>query len=192
VFQQVEGPVDWGAVCLACLTALLLLMAAAFFRRPGPALLVAVSVAVVQGALWLFTPWATEVYADATGLPMREFPAPAPVMPSWIPMSVVVAALVIEAGLALARARHWPARVATTLCGALAATVLAALVPLQRALLFDFPLPPFADVVLYLVPGCVAALAFGALAGIVAWRFGLVLRQLDRPSSNTTALGATA
>jgi hypothetical protein len=197
-FQRLgQGLVDWVVVCVSCLTALLLLMAMALFRRPGSALLVAVAVAMVQALLWLFTPWATEAYADSVGLPMRDFVATWPILPSWIPMTVVVAALFLEGARALARSRRWSARVVTPICGAVASAVLAGLIPVQQALLNDVPLPGFIEVVVFVAATCLAAAVLGAPAGVAAWRLGLMLRGLDRPKattaeSGTAASGATA
>ncbi|WP_419707222.1 hypothetical protein [Promicromonospora sp. NFX87] len=117
VFQQVPGVIDWITVCVAGLTALLLVMAMALFQRTGAALLVSVAVAALQVVLWLFTPWATHAYADSVGLPMRDFVAPVPIVPSWIPVSVVVAALILEGARALGRSRRWSARVVMPLWG---------------------------------------------------------------------------
>jgi hypothetical protein len=191
-FQRLgQGLVDWVVVCVSCLTALLLLVAMALFRRPGSALLVAVAVAMVQALLWLFTPWATEAYADSVGLPMRDFVATWPILPSWIPMTVVVAALFLEGARALARSRRWSARVVTPICGAVASAVLAGLIPVQQALLNDVPLPGFIEVVVFVAATCLAAAVLGAPAGVAAWRLGLMLRGLDRPKA-TTADSRTA
>lgn len=186
-FQQVGGPVDIVSACVACLTVLTLVTATALFRRKGAALLVAAALAAIQLPLWLITPWATRIYADVVGLPMRDFTAPQPIMPGWIPMSVVVAALLVDGAWLLVQARHWPARAAVPVFAGMAAAVLAVLIPLQQAILFEVPLPGFLEVVVYVAPAFVVAGGVGALAGVAARRLGLMLRLLDASPAGVTA-----
>lgn len=191
--QQVGGVIDLVTVCIACLTVSLLYTAMALFRRPGAALLVAVTVLVVQAVLWLVTPWATETYADVMGLPMREFLFPYPVMPSWIPTGVVIVALLLEGARALARSRDWSARVVTPIWGAVASAVLAVLIPVQQLVLYYDLIPEGEDNGPQVLLTVLTAAALGALTGVGGWRLGLMLRVLDRPTEpRTTALGATA
>ena len=186
-FQQISGPVDIVSACVACLTVLTLVTATALFRRPGAALLVAAALAAIQLPLWLVTPWATSTYADAVGLPMRDFTAPQPIMPGWIPLSVVVAALLVEAAWLLVRARRWSPGAAVPVSGAVAAATLAVLIPLQQAILFEVPLPGFLDIVVYIAPTFVVAAGIGALAGVAARRLGFMLRLLGTSPAGVAA-----
>ncbi|MDG4771834.1 hypothetical protein [Solwaraspora sp. WMMD792] len=186
-FQQAGGPVDLVAVCIACLTVLTLVTATVLVRRPGAALSVAVTLAAIQLLLWLITPWATSTYADAVGLPMRDFTSPQPVMPSWIPLSTVGAALLVELAWLIARARRVSAKPVLPLFAAVGAGLLAVLIPLQQAVLFGVQLPGFVEIVVYIAPTVLVAAAVGAATGILARRVGQMLRLLD-----TSALGVAA
>ncbi|GAB3462775.1 hypothetical protein [Actinophytocola sediminis] len=195
--QRVSGAIDLVTVCVAGLTVSLLLTAMALFRRPGAALMVAVTVVVGQAALWLFTPWATETYASAVGLPMRDFLFPHPIMPSWIPTGVVVVALLLEGARVLARSRRWSARVVAPVWGAVASAILAVLIPLQQLMLYRDLIPAGEDNGQQVLFTCLLAAVLGALGGVAGWRLGLLLRVLDRPTTTvteprTTTLGATA
>lgn len=190
--QDVGGVVDLVTVCITCLTVSLLFTAMALFRRPGSALLVAVTVCVVQAGLWVFTPWATQTYADAVGLPMREFRFPNPVMPGWIPTGVIIVALILEGARVLARSRHWSARSVAPIWGAVASAVLSVLVPLQQLVLYSDLIPEGGEDngAQVLFTGGVAV-AIGALAGVVGWRLGTMLRVLGRPTTTVGELRTT-
>ncbi|WP_199440923.1 hypothetical protein [Umezawaea beigongshangensis] len=173
-FQDADGAFDAVDTSIAFTTVLLLVVAVSYFRRPGAALLAGGAVAALQAVLWVFTPWATYTYADAVGLPVRDYVDRVPGLPSLIPMSLLGVALLLEGALRVARASGWSARVVAPLCGAVATALVAALAPLQRTLLFDAPLPEFG----YVAPTAIVALVLGALAGLLGWRFGLTLRAI--------------
>lgn len=187
--QQVsQGLVDWGSVAVACLTTSFLLVVLVTFRRGGAVLLSAAALAVLQGGLWLFTPWATETYAGSLGVLMREFTAGFPIHPSWIPTAgVVVAALLLEGLRARARSREWSARVVAPVAGAVGSGVIAVLGPIQGAILYGVPLPGPAALVLFLAPSVAAAVVLGALAGVVGWRLGEMVRALAPAGAAPTA-----
>ncbi|GAA4012324.1 hypothetical protein GCM10022247_38640 [Allokutzneria multivorans] len=157
-------------ISIAFTTVMLLLTATSFFRRPGAALLTAVTVAGVQAVLWVFTPWATTTYADSVGLPVRDYVEGVPAMPNLIPMSLLGVALVVE----LARRGRWSARVLAPTLGAVGAVVITALAPVQRLITRGFPIVDLGALALT----CVVAALFGLLAGFLGWRFGVMLRAL--------------
>jgi hypothetical protein len=173
-FQDADGTFDAVDTSIAFTTVLLLMTAVSHFRRPGAALLAAGAVVALQAVLWVFTPWATYAYADAVGLPVRDYVDPVPALPSLIPMCLLGVALLLEGVLRPARANGWSARVVAPACGAVAAAVVAALAPVQRALLVDAPLPEPG----YAALTAAVALVLGALAGFLGWRFGLTLRAI--------------
>ncbi|MFB9905704.1 hypothetical protein ACFFQA_17360 [Allokutzneria oryzae] len=159
-------------ISIAFTTVTLLVTATSFFRRPGAALLAAATVAVLQAVLWVFTPWAAHTYADSVGLPVRDYVEGVPAMPNLIPMSLLGVALIVEALLFLARRNGWSARVVAPLSGAVGAFAITALAPVQRAITREFSFGDFG----YTALTCAVAALLGLLAGVLGWRFGLVLR----------------
>jgi hypothetical protein len=153
--------VDVGA---AFLCVVVLVTSVCVLDRPGSAIGIAVVVAATQAVLWWFSPWASRVYADAIGLPVRDYIDGVPVHPALIPMVLIVIGALVGV---LRRAPVW-------LVGALSGGVLAVCAPLQEAWLYGSPAPE--------IPGILGtaavAVVVGALAGFLGTRFGEMLRQL--------------
>ncbi|MDX8033329.1 hypothetical protein SK803_24185 [Lentzea sp. BCCO 10_0856] len=158
------GLVNPVSVGTAFFSVMILFMAAGALNRRGGALAVGVSVAVLQAVFWWFSPWAARVYADASGLPLRDYTDGIPGLPNMIPMCLVIVAVAVEL---LHRVPAW-------IPGALGGAIIAACVPLQRVLVYGAPFPVnaryFATIVL--------AAAFAAGAATLGRRFGQMLRHL--------------
>jgi hypothetical protein len=152
------------SVGTAFFSVMILFMAASALNRRGGALAVAVVVAVLQAVFWWFSPWAARVYADASGLPLRDYVDDVPGLPNLIPMCLVIVAVAVEL---LHRLPAWTS-------GALAGAIIAACVPLQRVIVWGGPFPVNGR---YIATIVVAAL-FGAAAGALGRRFGQMLRHL--------------
>jgi hypothetical protein len=142
---------------------LLMMMCARALGRPVVAVGVAVVVAVIQAFLWWFDPWATAVYADAIALPMRDYIDGVPNHPAMIPMVLIVVGGLIAI----------PHGLPAWLVGAISGTVIGVVVPLQQAWLYDDDLPGLPTVLIF----AAASKFLGALAGMLATRFGEMLRQ---------------
>ncbi|SES30952.1 hypothetical protein [Lentzea albida] len=158
------GPVNTVNAGSAFFSVMILFMGAYVLNRRGGALAVGVVVAFLQALFWWFSPWATEVYADATGLPLRDYVDGIPGLPNMIPMSLLLVAVAVEL------LRGLPAWVA----GALGGVIITALAPLQRMLTYGSNFPALQRYVATVVAGAV----LGALAGMLGRRFGQMLRHL--------------
>lgn len=168
------GSVDTVTVGLSFLCVLVVVMGARLLDRPGGALGVGIAVAAMQAVFWWFSPWATETYADAIGLPMRDQVDGVPALPALMPMCLLLVALLIEGLLALGRRDGRSPRVFGLLAGALGGLLVAGLQPVQDAWLYGRGYPPVAGIVATVVAGVV----FGAAGGLLGVRFGGMLRHL--------------
>ncbi|MGO1056183.1 hypothetical protein [Crossiella sp. CA198] len=171
--QIPTGPVEPLAAGTAFLAALILILGARLLDRPGGALGVAAVLAALQAVFWWFSPWAARVYADAIGLPVRDYVDGVPDLPSLWPLSLLVVGGLVELLLGVTR-RGGNLRRAGWLAGGVAGLVVGGLAPVQTVLLRSLPLPG-ADV---LIATAVAGLVLGAVGGFLAVRFGGMLRQL--------------
>lgn len=166
-----DGTVDPVEIGVTFMSVLILMMGAGALTRRGGALAVALVVAALQGVFWWFSPWAARVYADATGLPVRDYVDGVPALPSMIPMSLLIVAVAVEL------LRKLPAVVS----GAVAGLIISACGPLQDMLVYDASLPRTSTYIITVVIGTV----FGALAGMLGKRFGQMLRHLA-PAKETS------
>lgn len=164
------SPVSVGTAFFAVM---ILFMGGHALSRRGGLLAVGVVVAVLQAVFWWFSPWAAEVYANASGLPLRDYTDGIPGLPNMIPMCLVVVALAAEL---LHRLPVW-------IAGAVGGALIAACVPLQRLLVGG---GTFVVSGRYLTTIAVA-LVFGALAAMLGRRFGQMLRHLAPVKENSHA-----
>ncbi|ANZ40180.1 hypothetical protein BBK82_33270 [Lentzea guizhouensis] len=160
-----NGVVNSITVGAAFFSVMILLMAGNALNRRGGALAVAVAVALLQAVFWWFSPWATEVYANATGLPLRDYADGVPALPNLIPMALVLVAVAAEL---LHKLPAW-------IPGALGGVIITACAPLQNMLVHGGGRFPALDRYLATIA---AGAVFGALAGMAGRRFGLTLRHL--------------
>lgn len=159
-----NGLVNSVSVGSAFLSVMILFVAAHALNRRGGALLVAVIVAALQALFWWFSPWAAKAYADATGLPLRDYADGIPGLPSMIPMCLVVVALAMEL---LHKLPAW-------ITGAAGAVIVTACAPLQRIVTQGGSFPAVDRYVATIVVGA----AFAAAAGLLGRRMGQMLRHL--------------
>ncbi|MFD4635795.1 hypothetical protein ACFWN2_00700 [Lentzea sp. NPDC058436] len=159
------GPVNTVNAGSAFFSVMILFMGAYVLNRRGGALTVGIVVALLQAVFWWFSPWATEVYANATGLPLRDYVDGVPGLPNMIPMSLVLVAVVVEL------LRGLPAWIT----GAAGGLIITALAPLQRMLTYGSNFPAIDRYAATVVAGVV----LGALAGMLGRRFGHMLRHLS-------------
>lgn len=173
--SQVDiGNLNTVTIGLSFLCVLIVVMGARLLDRPGGALGVAVPVAVLQAVYWWFSPWATETYANAIGLPMRDYVDGVPGLPALMPMCLLLVALVIEGLLAVGRRDGRSLRTFGLLAGAVGGLLVAGLDPVQRAWLHGNGYPSVSS----MVGTAVAGLVFGAAGGLLGVRFGGMLRHL--------------
>ncbi|SDF75879.1 hypothetical protein SAMN05216553_103134 [Lentzea fradiae] len=168
-----DGLVDAITVGSGFLAVAVLFAGAHVLNRRGAALAIGAVVAAVQTVLWFFSPWAAEVYADAMGLPLRDYLEGYPGMPSMIPMSLILVAVVVEV---LRAAPPW-------VPGLVGGAVIAALAPVQNSLVQGSGFPGADKFLVTVVVGA----AFGALAGMLGHRFGQMMRHLAPEKENRHA-----
>jgi hypothetical protein len=168
------GAVDAVTVGMTFFAVLLVLMGAAFLRRPGGAVAVAAILAAIQGLFWWFSPWAARAYADLVGLPVRDYVAGVPVMPALMPICLVLVAALIEPLLRVGLRTGGSGGRISLPAGGIAGLLVAVCQPLQRAWVYSTAAPAASTVIATGVAGA----AFGVLAGFLGWRFGGMLRLL--------------
>ncbi|MET0134535.1 MAG: hypothetical protein ABW215_13205 [Kibdelosporangium sp.] len=151
-------------VGVAFMSVLPILMGARALDRKGGAFGVGAVVAVLQAVFWWFSPWAAEVYATATGLPVRDYVDGVPALPAMIPMILIVVGALIEL---LHMLPAW-------LLGAAGGLIIAISLPLQRVWVYSSSFPTLSSILVTSAFG----LGFGALAGFLGARFGEMLRTL--------------
>jgi hypothetical protein len=165
-----SGTVNAVNVGAAFLSVLIVMIGAYVLDRPGGAIGVAAVVAVIQGVFWWFSPWAARAYADATGLPVRDYVEGVPSLPSFIPMCLLVVAVITEV----------TRRLPVWLVGAIGGLIVAGCAPLQSAWVHGRSLPNTTSIVVTAIVG----LVFGAAAGLLGRRLGEMLRQLVPAKEN--------
>lgn len=166
-----RGIVNSVNVGIAFLTVMILIMAGHALSRRGGALAVAVLVAVIQAVFWWFSPWAAEVYANATGLPLRDYADGVPALPAMIPMCLVIVAVAVE----LLR------KVPAPIVGAVGGLIVTLCAPVQSVIVYGSSFPRTSSYVVTVILGTV----LGALAGLLGRRFGQMLRHLA-PAKETS------
>ncbi|QLH19499.1 hypothetical protein [Streptomyces sp. Rer75] len=172
-FGALPLPVEPDLVGNILLSTLLLIMGTLTIGRRSTALTTAVTLGVLQFILWWFSPWAARVYADSTGLPLRDnLGDNPPELPSEIPVFMLFAAATITALLWLSRKRGWSGRIAPQIVGAGGGAVIGLSLPIQSAL-FGGSGPTPAELLTMTAVG----LATGVLAGYLAARLAVLLRE---------------
>ncbi|WP_424187361.1 hypothetical protein ACOBQX_05995 [Actinokineospora sp. G85] len=101
-----------------------------------------------------------------------------PVMPALMPMALLPIAALVE--VLTARARRSGARWLPAATGALTGALVAGLQGVQDALVYGYAVPGLAAI----APTAAAGLLLGALAGVLGWRFGRMLRLVN-PTPST-------
>ncbi|WP_020386204.1 hypothetical protein [Kribbella catacumbae] len=153
-------------LALVAFGVLLVTAVAGALRRPSAVAWIALSTSAVTAVMWYFGPVATNVYADALGLGMRDYAAGYPAMAITMPFALPVAALVLAVGFRYAAARNYRPQVVLPALGA-AAGVLVAL---------GYVLIPVLDT----PPATLAPAALvGALAAWIGWQLGSLGREIS-------------
>ncbi|MDR7274732.1 hypothetical protein [Catenuloplanes atrovinosus] len=182
MLEAVEDlPTGFNAVLVASafFTTLCLVLAAGVSSRPAYAVTVAATLGAMQLVLWFFAPWASRVYADSTGLPLRDnLEASPPELAGEAPIFLLVTALAIAAVLAYGRRASASPRWIPQLAGAAGGLLVAVSMDAQIALIGNGPLAAPGQ----LVANALAGLAAGALAGFLGWRFAGMLRGPAHPA----------
>jgi hypothetical protein len=176
--SEVPLPIDPVLLGIILCAPTLLIMSAALLGR-GTAIRIAVVLGVMQGILWWFSPWAAESYAKLVGLPLRDvLSAEPPVLPSTIPMFLIVAAVTTEGFFALGRSGRLRPAWLMVLAGAVAGFVVGGGLALQTILTDPTQHLSGTDVVSLMVLG----LILGPLTGYLGCRFAVMLRAEADPA----------
>jgi hypothetical protein len=169
-------PIDPVLMGIIFFAPLLLLTGAAVLQRRGAAVAIAAALGLLQAALWWFSPWAAHVYATSVGLPLRDGLTPEPpTLPSGASMFLLAAALVVEVLFWLARTRGHDPNKMMLLAGVVTGLIVGATLPLQESL--NDPGATFSISDVALLGGL--GIALGALAGVLAARFTVMLLALS-------------
>ena len=187
-FQRMPLPIDPRLAGTVFFAVCFVLMGAITLRHRRVALSIAVVLGAMQLFLWWFSPWAARVYADYVGLPLRDnLRDMAPVLPAGIPMFMLAAALAIEGLLWLGRGRGWSARRLPQLVGAVGGVVVSLSMLVQTSILRGWagrgPMGQATASATTVLIDVVIGLGFGALAGYLAARFAVLLR-LNTPAAD--------
>lgn len=190
---DVPLPFDATIASSALVTAILLIVASAEWKRPGGALVVALVLGALQAALWAFSPWAAHAYAAAVGLPLRDsLAARPPKLPSTIPVFLIVAAAGVEVLMLGIRSRRLGRGAGFLAAGTVTGTVVALSLPIQL-MLFD-PAQSFSPLILTVVG--VSGAVFGAVGGYLGPRMTALLLSSgpaqQAPTTTTVLLEATS
>lgn len=177
------GPVNAVQLGVAFTTATALVTSAYFLRDARELIVVGLVCVALQATLWVFSPWASEAYADSVGLPLRDIVSPSPDVPSALPLALLPLVVGLAVLVATGRSRGWsPTRVAP-LGGAVVGLVVALTMPFQLAAAGQEPPQALGTTLLTGLAG----VAIGVLGGHLGVGFATMLRTLG--SSATTTAG---
>jgi hypothetical protein len=146
-----------------------LLLVSSATRQPGAATLMALIVLALRTGAWFIAPWATRVYADSLGLFIRDGSTGFPEFASYLPIYLVVVAVLVDAFLWFGKKRNLPVRAGVMIIGSIATLLL--VFPFQYAY-FSLYGDVFSPLV---IP---AALLVGAFNGWFGWKLGAVLNRM--------------
>ena len=175
---------------LTFLCSVMLLMTAAVLRRPGAATLVALMMTGLRLFLWYAAPWVTSEYATAVGLFLRDNTEGHSVVAGVLPPYVLLAGILVDLVLLVGRRFGWKVPLTVLLAGAL--------VPVGLELIQTYPslyvAPDFLfpvrtnlfsfDTITAISP---VDIVIGALAGLLGWVIGVILRNHERISTASEA-----
>ncbi|MEV5495418.1 hypothetical protein AB0M50_08440 [Nonomuraea fuscirosea] len=142
--------------------------------------------AACQAFFWWFAPWATRLYADSLGLPMRDYVTGVPVMPAMMPLCLALVAGAVELLFARTRRRGRSLARSGLVAGGIGGLAFTVTAPLQAFLLLGAPAggeglgggDMGGGTAVDLILTVVCAVAAGAAAGFLGIRFGEMLRHL--------------
>ncbi len=148
-----------------------LLLVSSATRQPGAAILMALCVLALRTVAWFTAPWATRLYADSLGLFIRDGSTGFPEFASYLPIYLVVVAVLVDAFLWFGKRRNLPVRAVVMIVGSVATLLL--VLPVQYAY-FGLWGQTFNPIV---IP---AALIIGAFNGWFGWKLGAVLNHASK------------
>ena len=177
---------------LTFLYALLLLLSAVVLRRPGAATLVALVMTLLRLGLWVTIPWVTAGYATTIGLFLRDNSEQTSIVAGVLPPYLLLAGIAVDLVLLLGRRLGWNVRLTVLLSGALvpvALTVITSASPPHIASHSLFWVRPNLLSLETLTSVSPVLIVVGALAGMLGWMVGFVLRNQD-PSDLSARVSA--
>ncbi len=168
---------------LTFLCAVMLLMTAAVLRRPGAATLVALVMTLLRLFLWYAAPWVTSEYATAVGLYLRDNTDANSVVAGVLPPYILLAGVVVDLVLMAGRRFGWKVPLTVLLSGALIPVALQILVSVPSLYIApDLLFPIRSDLLSLDTIGDLSLvdMVTGALAGLLGWIIGVILRNHER------------
>lgn len=178
--------VDGQLLFVAALFGLAILAGISVARRPGMATLIGLAFTLLCAGGWLFSAWATPVYAAALGLFPRETAFGFPRIVALLPVFVLPAAGLIDLTLAAARRLGWPVHRAVMLAAGVGMALLVVLEGVFPRGVFSLPS------VESVLATAIAAAVLGAVGGWAGWKLGVVLRRLAGAAPESGTLRSTS
>ncbi|HEY1012645.1 MAG TPA: hypothetical protein VGE07_08075 [Herpetosiphonaceae bacterium] len=185
LFEIDFGPFADYAVTGAVFYPLALLLAASVVRRPGIATLVGVSYTLLRLLAWFAVPAVTSIQVGAEGLAFRDFSSQLPSAASFMPGGLIVAGLLVDGLLYVARSRRLSVTWSVLATALIAGTVNFWLFNPLRLLAGDpSVLPERRESLLRFIeasatPSLLLTLALAPLCGWLGWRLGAMLRHTE-------------
>lgn len=179
---------------LTFLYSLMLLMSAAVLRRPGAATLVALMMTILRLGLWYLVPWMTGAYATAVGLFLRDNTDASPVVPGVLPPYLLLAGIVVDLVLLAGRRFGWNVWLSVLLAGGLVPVALELITPEPSLYVAPhdlFPVRPELLSLGTLTSLSVATIVVGAVAGLLGWVIGFVIRHQEHAAPLASAASPT-
>mgnify|MGYP000147274548 CR=1 FL=1 len=181
-WEPIAGQVAGMLLFVALLYPLALLMVASVVRVAGAVTLTGVVFSLLIAVGWLFSAWATPLYAGSVGLFVRDNAFGYPRILAVLPLLLLPAAAAIDLALAAARRRGLPVRTGVMLAAALGMALLAVLQSVFAREIF------FSTGEGSTLATVIAAALAGAVSGWTGWKLGVVLRHLSgTPAASESA-----
>jgi hypothetical protein len=169
--STIMGVLDGPLTLTAAFYGLVMMMVVSIVRRPGTAALTGLVFTLLSAASWVVSVGATRAYAVSIGLALRDDAVGFPILTLVLPKFLLVAGVLIDLVLGLARRRNLGVRTGVALA---AGAGMLALVGLEAPVLAGAGIAR----VTAPVATTIAAAAVGAVAGWAGWKFGVVIRRV--------------
>jgi len=169
--SSILGVLDGPLTLTAAFYGLVMLMVVSIVRRPGTAALTGLVFTLLSGASWAVSMWATRAYAASIGLALRDDAVGFPILTLVLPKFLLLAGVLIDLVLWLARRRNLGVRAGVALA---AGVGMLALVGLEAPVLTGGGIVP----VIAPVATTITAAVVGAVAGWAGWKLGVVIRRV--------------
>ncbi len=148
-----------------------LLMASSITKRIGTATLVALFATFIRTLAWYFAPLATQVYADALGLFIRDYADGISGFATSLPIYILVAGVLVDAILFVFKRTNFSVKIAVIVASSLASLLIV--------------LPPnftYHQWQYFLPLSVLIALILGAFLGWMGWKLGAVMSASNQVS----------